>query len=106
MINSKRKGKTGELELSAFLREHGFEEARRGVQYKGGEDSPDVVGVPGCHLECKRAEKGNLYDWLEQAERDAKPGQIPIVAHRRNRKKWVAILSLEELLVLVLKARL
>ena len=33
MTNSKQKGKNGELELSKFLRDHGFPEAKRGQQY-------------------------------------------------------------------------
>jgi Holliday junction resolvase len=99
-MNSRAKGKAGELELSAFLREHGVE-AKRGVQYHGGTDSPDVVtSLPGVHFECKRVEQGNLYDWLDQAKRDAGTN-IPIVAHRRNRQDWVAILPLHELVELL-----
>lgn len=100
-INSRTKGKVGELELAAKLREHGFDDARRGVQFKGGTDSPDVVGIPGVHMECKRVEAGNLYTWLEQAQRDAGPDSIPVVAHRRNRQEWVAILPLSDFLELV-----
>jgi Holliday junction resolvase len=104
MINSKIKGKIGELELAAFLREHGFEEARRGVQYSGGNDSPDIVGLPGFHIECKRTERGSLYDWLAQAQSDAAgSGRVPFVAHRKNRREWVAILGLEDFLNLVRK---
>lgn len=101
MINSRNKGKVGELELAAFLRERGHE-ARRGQQFKGGAGSPDVVcdTLPGVHLECKRVEAGNLYNWLEQAISDA-GGKIPVVAHRRNRKDWVAILPLADLLKLM-----
>lgn len=101
-INSRTKGKVGELELAAFLRERGYE-ARRGQQFHGGADSPDVVtDLPGVHLECKRVEKTALYDWLEQAKRDAAPGNVPIVAHRKNREEWVAILRLDDLLKLFL----
>lgn len=100
-INSRNKGKCGELELAEFLRAHGFE-ARRGQQFKGGPGSPDVIGLPdGYHLECKRVEAGNLYNWMEQARRDAGPGVTPIVAHRKNRQDWVAILPLEVLLKLL-----
>lgn len=104
MINSRAKGKVGELELAAFLRERGFDGARRGQQFRGGGDSPDVIGVPGCHIECKRVESGNLYTWLDQAERDKAPGLIPVVAHRRNRREWVAILPLDDFLSLIERA--
>lgn len=104
-MNSRQKGKRGELELSKFLREHGYTEARRGVQYQGGHDSADVVGLPGHSVECKRVEALSLYDALAQAQRDAGPGEIPLVAHRRNGKPhhplpWVAILTLDDYLIM------
>ena len=99
-INSRLKGGRGERELAEFLREHGVD-ARRGQQFHGGAGSPDVVAdLPGIHLECKRVEKGQLYDWLAQAIRDA-GSAIPVVAHRRNRKDWVAILPLDKFIELV-----
>lgn len=101
-MNSRAKGKGGELELAAVLRDRGFDGARRGQQYHGGGDSPDVVGIPGVHVECKRVEAGNLYTWLDQAIRDA-GANLPVVAHRRNRREWVAILRLEDFLNLVRK---
>lgn len=101
-MNSRAKGKVGELELAAFLRENGFEDAKRGVQYRGGGDSPDVVGIAGFHVECKRVEAGNLYSWLDQASADsAGTGRVPLVAHRRNRRQWVAILPLDEFLKII-----
>lgn len=105
-VNSRAKGARGELELAAYLSERGFT-ARRGQQFSGGGDSPDVVveGLEDFHLECKRVERGQLYEWLEQAQRDAKRGKkkkTPVVAHRRSRKEWVAILPLDAFLALVL----
>lgn len=105
MTNSKAKGKAGELELAAFLREHGYDDARRGQQFKGGTDSPDVIGVPGVHFECKRVEALSLYSAFAQACRDASPSTIPVVAHRRNGKPhhplpWLAILSLDDFLMM------
>lgn len=97
---SKAKGARGEREAAAFLREHGFDEARRGVQYHGGPDSPDVVGLPGVHIEVKRVETLRLYDSLEQSKDDAADGEIPIVLHRRNGRKWVAVLDAEDFLAL------
>ena len=100
-MNSREKGKRGELELAEFLRERGVE-ARRGIQFKGGADSPDVVtDLPGVHFECKRVEAGSLYTWLAQATRDAGDSRIPVVAHRRSRQDWVAILPLDALISLL-----
>ena len=104
-MNSRAKGKAGELELAVTLRSYGYEEARRGQQYQGGTESPDVIGVPGVHLECKRVEAGNLYDWYDQAVHDAGSRMVPVVAHRRNGKPhkprpWVVILSLHDFLLM------
>jgi Holliday junction resolvase len=103
-INSRQKGKVGELELASVLRVHGIG-ARRGQQFSGGGDSPDVVtDLPDVHFEVKRVEAGNLYTWMEQAKRDAAEGKIPVVAHRRNRQEWVAILPLVSFLELYNRA--
>ena len=101
-VNSRSKGKRGELELAEILRSHGWE-ARRGQQFKGGTDSPDVVtNMPGnFHVECKRVEAGSLYAWLEQSTRDAHHDASPVVMHKRNGKPWVAILTLENFATLV-----
>lgn len=100
-INSRNKGAAAERELAKFLRDRGIE-ARRGQQFSGGTDSPDVVAaLPGYHIECKRVEQGNLYNWLAQAIRDAGPSKTPVVMHRRNRQEWVAILRLEDLLAIL-----
>lgn len=95
-MNSRMKGKRGELELAKILRDFGFD-ARRGVQYKGGQDSPDVVGIKGIHIECKRVEKGNVYDWMEQSEHDA-GDDVPVVMWRRNGKRWLVIQYLDDYL--------
>lgn len=87
-MNSKRKGGQGEREWAAFCREYGFD-AHRGTQYKGGFDSPDVVGLPGIHQEVKRVEKLNIHEAMKQAIRDSEGKAVPIVAHRRNREEWL-----------------
>lgn len=92
---SRDKGKRGERELASKLREHGYD-ARRGVQYHGGPDSPDVIGLEGVHIEVKRVERLSLYDALSQAKADAGPGEMPVVMHRRNNCEWVVIQPLED----------
>jgi Holliday junction resolvase len=95
MINSKRKGKTGERELASVLRSHGYD-CRRGQQYCGADGSADVIGIDGLHIECKRTERLNLYDALDQARRDAKDGNTPVVMHRKSHCDWVVILRLDD----------
>ena len=89
---SKAKGARGERECASILRGYGYD-TRRGCQFKGGEDSPDVVGLPKIHIECKRVERLNIDNALAQATKDAKDDEIPIVFHRKNRTKWKVTLS-------------
>ena len=91
MVNGKKKGKNGELEVVRLCRAQGYE-ARRSAQYCGNneEGTADVVGLPGIHIEVKRVEHLNLDDALAQATRDAAKTDkaIPIVLHRRNNTRW------------------
>jgi Holliday junction resolvase len=98
-VNARDKGKRGEREWAAVLRDRfGLKDARRGVQYSGSPDSPDVVGgFPGTHCEVKRVEKFAPCDWIEQAVRDAGIQEIPYVAHRQNGKPWLVTLRVEDL---------
>jgi hypothetical protein len=95
----REKGKRGERECAAALNAvlGGDANARRGVQFQGGNDSPDVrLDLP-IHVEVKRCEALNLYAALEQAREDAPAGMPAIVCHRRNGRKWVAILEIDSL---------
>ena len=100
-MNSRQKGARGEREAAKFLTAEGFA-ARRGQQFAGGTDSPDVVceSLPGLHFEIKRVERGNPYDWVAQAKRDA-GYKLPVVLHRRNDCEWLAILPAQDFLRIV-----
>ena len=93
-MNSRMKGKRGELELARALRALGYD-CRRGVQYSGANGDADVVGLPGIHIECKRVERLNLTEAMKQARRDALPGEFPVVFHRRNDEPWMVTMPLE-----------
>lgn len=97
MINSKDKGKRGERDVANKLREHGYENARRGVQYQGGPNSPDVVGLPGYHIEVKWTQRTDMYGWMEQAKNDCGEN-TPIVVHKKDGKEWLVIMTLEDFL--------
>lgn len=95
MVNSNQKGKRGEREWVNWLKIRGID-ARRGQQYKGSSDSPDVVSdLKQFHFEVKRTEKFNLYTALKQATNDAEE-KTPIIAHKKNREKWVIIMDAED----------
>lgn len=103
-VNSRSKGKRGELELAKRLTELGHP-ARRGVQFKGGEESPDVVcpSLEGFHIECKLTATCQMFSpaqlmaWDAQARADAGAWKTPIVIHRWNgaRQWWVRVLTQE-----------
>ena len=87
--SSQRKGKTGELELAAILQAEGYS-VERGASMSYGE-VPDISGLPGIHIECKRVERLNVQEAMEQSIRDSKrfgDGE-PTVFHRRNRSPWL-----------------
>lgn len=101
-INSRAKGARGEREWRDQLRNAGFD-ARRGQQFSGGADSPDVIceSLPGLHWEVKRVEAGNPYIWMAQAERDAGSKKMPVVAHKRNGQDWLCIIRAEDFFALL-----
>ena len=92
-INSRAKGCRGEREWRDMLRAEGYE-ARRGQQFSGGTDSPDVIcgDLPGLHFEVKRTQSSSPYNWIDQATRDAGVNKLPIVAHKRNGKDWLVMM--------------
>ena len=102
--NPQRKGAEGERELVRLLEARGIAAHRNLQRYVGGIDNPDVscqIGGRALHVEVKRRERFDLYPALEQAQRDANGHALPVVAHRRSRKPWVAVLALEDLLNLL-----
>lgn len=95
-MNSKKKGKNGELELVHKLQDYGYENVRRSQQYAGINNDADLVNLPGIHIECKRVEKLNLYDAMSQSIHDAKDDEFPAVFHRKNRCDWLVTMKLSD----------
>ena len=93
---AKRKGADGERELAGILAEYGYP-TRRGIQAAG---EPDVIGLPGVHIECKRREKLALEDWMAQSKRDSKPREMPAVFHRKNRGEWLVTIPLDDFMTI------
>ena len=100
---SRDKGKRGERELAKELTKLFGVAARRGQQFHGGPDSPDVVcDIPGIHWECKRTERLKLWEAICQAQTDAcSSGEVPVVCHRKNQQPWLITLQLEHLPAIV-----
>lgn len=91
---SRSKGKRGELQWRDECRKHGYD-AMRGAQSNGAVIA-DVIGLPGIHIECKNVERLNLRAAMTQSENDAKDGEVPIVAHKSNRKPWLVTMNSED----------
>ncbi len=98
--HSHRKGADGERELAAVLREYGYDMERGGSMSFG--EVPDLVGLPGVHIECKRVERLNVPEAMQQAVTDSqrfKDG-MPALFHRRNRQPWLVTIRLEDFMQL------
>ena len=65
-------------------------------------ERPDLSGLPGIHVECKRCEQLRLPEWMDQATRDAKRFKDgkPALFHRRNRQPWLVTLRLVDFMQL------
>ena len=103
-VNSKQKGARFERELAKKFRELGFEDSRRTAQYCGNTgDASDVIGLPGIHIEAKHQETMRLYEWIEQAKRDAEAGgnnALPAVFHKKNRAEILVTMTFDDWLQL------
>lgn len=96
-INSRAKGARYELEIARVLNDAGFP-ARRGQQFSGGSDSPDVVAPDfPWHVEAKHVQRLNLYDAMTQSIRDA-GDKMPCVIHRKNHSENMFTCKLDDLL--------
>ena len=101
-INGRNKGAAGERELANLLKKYGYKTSR-GVQYCGDTGAADVIGLPQIHIECKRVERLNIYDAIEQAKSNATAKEIPFgesnlpaVFHRKNNHEWLVTMRLED----------
>jgi Holliday junction resolvase len=98
------KGATGEREVAAIFRAHGFDCDRvpnsGGLRLKG-----DLYGVLPVHVEVKRQERAQVWQWWEQAVSEAPEGVRPVLAFRRSRSEWLAVVRLDDLVGLLAEPR-
>lgn len=95
---STRKGADGEREVAAILRKCGYQIERGGTQSYG--QRPDLFGLNGVHLEIKRSERAQIWEWMRQSKRDAQRfgDGMPSVVFRRSRSKWLICMELSDFL--------
>lgn len=102
-VNSKQKGARFERLLASRFRDYGYE-ARRTAQYCGNTgDASDVVGLPFLHIEAKHQEAMRLYDWIDQAKRDATAGgqnALPVVFHKKNHANILVTMEFDDFMTI------
>lgn len=99
-INSRDKGARFERKIAGLLRDYGYDTARRGQQFCGANGDADVVGLPGIHIEAKAVERLNLYDAMQQSQRDARSDEIPVVIHKKNNCKILVTMEFDNFMKL------
>ena len=95
-INSRSKGKNGELELFKLLADElGFVVERNLQQTRDG--GGDTISIPGWSVEVKRKEKLNVDSWWNQTLKQCPNGDQPILFYRQSRQKWRAVLKIDSI---------
>lgn len=98
---SRQKGKRGELEVVAILKDAGLDCWR--TPNSGGLAIPgDICGIPGYSFEVKRAERLDVPRWLAQAHAAASGGSVPVLVFRRDARgvdpcgDWHAVVPMSD----------
>ena len=79
---------------------------RRGLQYRDGADCPDVVGVPGWWIECKKGRRPNPLGALRQSIEAARgSGLRPVAICREDGCEPTATLLLADFIALLRPGR-
>ena len=98
----KDKGAKFERELAAWFSEKLNRDVSRAyftsdpIEHNG---AADLIGLPRLAMEAKRHERAAWNEWMAQAVRNARDGEMPVVVNRRNRQKThdsMVMLSLED----------
>lgn len=97
MSKSQRtKGAGFEREVAAMLTDHLGTVVKRNLSQTRGNEGSDIE-IGRFAIECKRRASIAVYDWLDQAHRDA-DGKTPVVVARADGRRAIAILDLESFL--------
>lgn len=97
MVNSRAKGKRGELQARNAAREHWFaKDCIRAAQACGAWAADLLYALPGFHVEVKSYKKVAALNWYRQALADKQKGELPIVLMTENGdKNWYIILDIK-----------
>ena len=96
---SRDKGAKNERALVAWLREHGWPDARRTLAGDGLQPG-DIDAIPGVCVEMRARAECKPGSWMQDAEAQA-GGRLPVVVYHPpgigDPGKWVAMVRVEEL---------
>ena len=95
-MNSRAKGKRGELEVVERLGRR-WPGCKRNLD-QFADDKRDILEAGGYHWQVKRTENLRIWAALEQAETERDPDDTPVVVFRRNRSEWYVALRLDDFL--------
>ena len=94
-LKSRTKGKAGEREIAALIRDLTGWDVKRKVRQLDGES--DLEGVPHFSIEVKRhatATRADIRGWWEQArEQGMAERKVPVLFYRKDRDDWRAVWS-------------
>lgn len=92
-MKSRNKGKTGEREIAAIVRDVTGWDVKRKVRQLDGES--DLEGIPGWSVEVKRhktATRGEIAEWWGQTQSQASMSdEFPVLFYRKDRDEWRAV---------------
>ena len=78
------KGNRAEREIIDMFHALGWTSARRNFQ-SGGQGGGDVIGGPAdVHVEVKHRERCSIWEWITQAQTEARPTDCPASTARRG----------------------
>lgn len=94
----RRKGKAGEREAAQLLTTLLGTHVKRGLSQTrgGGAESPDLIGIPGIHLEVKRQKMPNIRSAMRQATSDAADDQMAVAMTRADRDGWLVTMHVAD----------
>jgi hypothetical protein len=98
-LMSKRKGRLGEQEVCALLRQllgdvAAFERNSMQAHNIEGMSQKDVLTNLPAAIEVKRTEAKLYRQWLEQARSQAQNEELPVLFHRSNGEPWRVLMEL------------
>ena len=97
-MNSKAKGKRGELEARDYVRQHWFAPRCIRSAQAGGAFAADLLHAgENLHVEVKRRQRIAATHFMRQAEQDCGDMDVPVVLMREDKyPSWLVVMRIED----------